>query len=276
MPAIGSDVELSAWLAEHGYRRGPAAVRAWRDADLFEPRHAPGAGRGRHPSVVSDDDRKLALALARALDGTSGRVRLSEAAVAAWGGGAPVCHRGLSRALTSEFERIAAQSAMALGLLERKSRKATDRLSLQRWPILTRLALLIGLGCDVRAGELEEALRSTPLWDDLGQTGLVVAPPGDGGHGQITPYVAKAFEGPIQFAVLAGVARRATKLDLTRSLPTGQWLEALLVENGLMIPTDAPTGYVAALITVVVLSLEKITGPLNLHLAGVDPPDPAR
>ncbi len=227
MPDLQGDRELAAFVASRGFTPTAATVRNWRDSGYFAPREAPGVGGGgRLRSSVSDEDRAIAVALAEALGSLPRLVRLSEAAVAAWGLGAPVYHgrpehptEGLRGALAAEYARLVDIGSRTLELAERGSRKARAAILSAAPGEAGRDALraMLGQGGDAVGAALALGARS----ETLEAGGLVWRNPNDPkAPPQALSRLSKFFEGPAILATEAETAKYASRstLDARRDL----------------------------------------------------------
>jgi hypothetical protein len=239
VPDLEVDRELAEWLTSQGHPRGPSSPRSWRDAGLFEPRAAPGAGRGRRRSTLSEDDRRVALALAEALDSRPGQVGLDEAAMAAWGSEAraPIYDPGLREALVRDLARQLALGLRTLKLAKGGSRKATAAIvaAVPGYTLDTVRGLAqVALGERVPTSLPAAMAEGAGLTDLLTTTGALVTRPHDPtGGAQAMPGLHKLFEGPATIGVLIDLARTARRVDLDAARDEAQALRAALVSCGL-------------------------------------------
>jgi hypothetical protein len=228
MPDLGTDRELASYLASQGIDGSPRALRTWREEGYFEPRNAPGRPEGgRERSTVNDNDRAVALAIAQALASQERRVRLSEAAVAAWGLGAPIFHgrpdrptEGLRGALVAEVAWMVGRAGHLLKLDQLGSRKARQVLSKFGPAEVTGAALRAALGEPVN----DHATATIAFGigtETLEEEHLAWRNPHDrGALAQARPGLQKFFEGPALLSTLAATAKVAprAKLDADRDL----------------------------------------------------------
>jgi hypothetical protein len=280
MPNLEADRELVELLNGNGHPREARTVREWRDAGMFAPRKAPGAGRGRRRSTISDADRRTALALAEALDSRPGRVSLNEAAVAAWGNGAPVYHghpsrhrEGLRGALMAEMTGLLVETARLSGLYTEGSRKARSAV-LSAGPGETVTAAILAMASDattapVRVETPAQVGQGLGLLPALTETGLLAVNPHDP-HGlpQAVPALAKFFEGPAHLAVIIeGLkSQQRSALDNARSL-SEQSCKSFLAPGlaELMPVNEKAPGWGIGIFAVVLLALDgACPGTMNL------------
>jgi len=228
MPDLATDQELADYLASQGISSSPRALRTWREMGFFRPRDAPGRpGGGRERSTIGDEDRTIALALAQALASQEHRVRLSEAAVAAWGLGAPIFHgrpdrptEGLRGALVAEVAWLMGQAGRLLKLDRLGSRKARQTLSKYGPAELSSTILRVVLGEPV-GDPATATLASGVNAEVLEEERMVWRNPHDRqASPQPMPSLQKFFEGPALLSLMATVAKGAprAKLDADRDL----------------------------------------------------------
>ncbi len=278
MPDLQADYELAAFLQANGYDKAPGAVREWREHGYFPPRMAPGTGRGRRRSEVSDEDRAIALGLAKALGSLPRTVTLTEAAVAAWGLGAPIFHgrpgywkEGLRSALASEMAHLATKAADTFKLATGGSRKARAAILNAAPTEAGREVLRAALGKHVDPVTAATGLGATP--ELLEETGLVWRNPHDPRALQALPKLARFFEGSGLLVTLAETAKFATSerleecRDMAAVLLDGPMRR--LWEHGLGgAPADVPPGWEVGIFACGVAAWPRQVGDVLVGLSG--------
>lgn len=259
MPDLAVDQELSDYLAEHGHPRKAATIRQWRDAGLLTARSAPGlgTGKGRRASRADGDDRSVCLLLAKAFDADPKmRPTLAEAAITAWGDGAPIADFGLRQAFDTFLAATTRSADTTMSRLKSRTRKALDALRATGHPGAAEVALRAALGDEPTCPEDPIALASgVGMLPALAEEKLTLARLGS--RPQAKPALLKLFEGPLQLATFRRLAEQASRTNLDRARHRAGILLASNHKELVEFEADMAHGLRIALLALVLVSLDK-------------------
>jgi hypothetical protein len=209
---------------------------------------------------VSDSDRRIVLALAEAFDESDHRVGLAEAALTAYGRGTPIFDIGLRKAYRTELSASAANRLA--NLLKIGSRKARAALRSTGYPETAAHAVAAATGTRLTVDKPASMAEDFGLLPALLDRGLLLANPHNPeSRAQPSSVLAKLYEGPIQLAVLEGLAGSVSRSQLDRCRDLAQrfvpWIDS--AQGNIL--DNRSSGYKAALFAIEFVALEHTYGP---------------